>query len=238
MINLVLGNGQIGSSVTNVIAASGKVYVFDKTGGEPPIIQGVDLMHICFPCWDVEEFVKIVETYERKYRPKFTVIWSTVPIGTTKRIENAIHSPIEGRHPKLEESIRLMPRWFGYNTPEAGDYFVDYFDSLDLEIKGIESSDWTEALKLLSTTEYGVNLLFADYKAKVAKAIGMDFARTKEWNTDYNELYENLNQDNRFQKFVLDAPDGKIGGHCVVPNAKLLNDQFPDTLVKLIEEMG
>lgn len=231
MKNLVIGYGEIGQAVGAVIGEHAVINEGDRLS-----TRRVDVMHICFPPSD--DFLPAVFAYIKRYSPKHIVIWSTVPIGTTKVIPNAVHSPVEGRHPKLEESIRLMPRWFGYNTAADGDYFAEYFDMLGLEVKGVENSDCTEALKLLSTTEYGINLAFADYKARVAEAIGMDYQRTKEWNADYNELYENLGMEDRFQKFVLDPPGGIIGGHCVTPNAKLLYQQFPDMLVKLVEDMA
>lgn len=238
MRSLILGEGQIGSSVANVISRDDEVIVFDKKGGEPPIVKAVDILHICFPCWDAETFVLIVEEYIQMYQPMHVLIWATVPIGTTKLIRGAVHSPVEGRHPELSLSIKSMVRWLGVNDAEEGYFFEMYFKKLQMRTRTVQSSNFTEALKLLSTTEYGINLVFADYKAKVAKEIGMEYDLTKEWNRDYNKLYHNIHMSDRFQKFVLDAPGGYIGGHCVVPNAKLLYEQFPDMIVKLVEDMG
>jgi hypothetical protein len=58
----------------------------------------------------------------------------------------------------------------------------------------------------------------------------------KQWNLDYNELYKRLGM-NQFQKFILDAPEGPKGGHCVTPNAKLLYGQYPDEQVKVVGEL-
>lgn len=241
--SLVLGNGQIGQSVTDVVSRGKnktEVIVYDsKDMNEPPILQNVDILHICFPYIQNgkhDDFVESVKYYMQKYQTRHVVIWSTVPIGTTKQIRGAVHSPVEGRHPKLASSIRSMTRWIGYNDSESAQFFTYYFLDLQLIPRPIRNSDFTEALKLLSTTEYGINVEFARYKKKVADELGMDFDLTKQWNRDYNKLYHNLGMD-WAQKFVLDAPNGPKGGHCVTPNARLLYEQFPDELVKIVGEM-
>lgn len=236
MKSIVIGNGQIGKAVTEVINQMDEVVVFDsKHGNEPPIMQGIDIIHICFP-YKEAEFLDEVQAYIVKYKPMHVIIWSTVPIGTTKHIRGAVHSPVEGRHPKLAQSIKSMVRWIGANDVGEGTFFVDYFKKMYLNVKLVSSSGYTEALKLLSTTEYGVNIEFARYKKVVADDIGMPFELTKEWNRDYNKLYHNLDMD-WAHKYVLDAPHGHKGGHCVTPNARLLNSQYPDDLVKIVGEL-
>ena len=61
----------------------------------------------------------------------------------------------------------------------------------------------------------------------VADKIDMDFELLKEFDRDYNKLYHELGE-NWAQRYILDPPEGKIGGHCLVPNAKLLNEQYPN----------
>jgi UDP-glucose 6-dehydrogenase len=237
MKNLIIGFGEIGKAIYQIIG--GDTTVIDaKQGisGYSKDFQAIDVMHVCFPY--SEDFVGDLTNYIHAYQPKHVVVYSTVPIGTVYNIhENIVHSPVEGKHPELEMSIRQMERWIGCNNKEEGFFFVNYFKDLGLHTKLVESTNYTEALKLLSTTEYGINLVFADYKARIAEDIGMPYELTKEWNKEYNKLYRNLGMDDRFKKYVLDAPNGKIGGHCVVPNAEILEDQYPDDLIDLILEM-
>jgi hypothetical protein len=193
-------------------------------------------MHICFPY--SENFIQQVQDYILRYEPFYTAIWSTVPFGTTKKIHRkAIHTPIEGRHPRLAESIKKMTRWIGYNDKASADYFDKYFQDRHLQTRLVKNTDHTEALKLLSTTEYGINLVYADYKARLAEMIGMDYELAKEWNRDYNKLYRELDIVTRFQKFVHDPPNGVIGGHCVTQNAHILLKQFPNIMLDLIIDM-
>jgi hypothetical protein len=56
----------------------------------------------------------------------------------------------------------------------------------------------------------------------------------KEWNQDYNDLYRELDMP-QYQKFILDPPKGQIGGHCIIPNVKLLDKQYPDELLNILK---
>lgn len=236
MISLVVGKGQIGTAVAEIIGRTDKVYTFDLQDKEMPKIKGTDIIHVCFPCDDQEKFVEYVNEYIRIYKPMHVIIWSTVPIGTTKLIRGAVHSPVEGVHPKLSLSIRAMARWIGANDVSEGDFFVRYFKDLFLRPYRVNDSDFTEALKLLSTTEYGVNIEFARYKKQVADELGMPYELTKLWNEDYNRLYRNLGID-WAKKYTLNPPDGPKGGHCVTPNARILQEQYPNDLVKIVGEL-
>lgn len=235
MNNIIVGFGEIGKAVYAVI--QGQTFIVDPpTYPMTPVpFDEVDVLHICFPYAD--DFPKAVLLYIALYKPLHVIIYSTLPIGTTKRIPKAVHSPVEGKHPDLEMSIRLMERWIGYNDHEEGQFFANYFRDLGLKVKMVENTDCTEALKLLSTTEYGINIEFARYKKEVADAIGMDYQLTKTWNENYNRLYKDLGMEKRYQKYVLDAPVGPKGGHCVTPNAQILYGQYPNPLVEIVGEL-
>lgn len=231
MTSLVIGYGEIGKAVGAIVGEHDFL--------DPVILHSTeseyDVIHICFPY--SKGFTTYVSEYIKSYNPKHIAIWSTVPLGTTIRIPGAVHTPVEGKHPDLELSIRYMERWIGYNDKDEGLFFNKYFQDLGLNTRMIRNSDFTEVLKLLSTTEYGINIEFARYKKHVADEIGMDYQLMKDFNTEYNKLYRNLGLDKRFQKYVLDAPDGPKGGHCITPNAQLLNEQFPNEMVKIVGEL-
>lgn len=231
MNSLIIGYGEIGKAVGAIIGDH-KVIDLGMLKPEP---MDVDIMHICFPYTDA--FIEQLKAYIGEWQPKHVVIYSTLPIGTSKKLPGLVHSPVEGKHPELEHSVRTMERWIGYNDKQEGLFFNAYFIGCGLKTKLVENTDCTEALKLLSTTEYGVNIEFARYKQQVADAIGMDYQLTKDWNESYNRLYKDLGMEKRFQKYVLDAPTGPKGGHCVTPNARLLDQQFPNDMVKIVGEL-
>jgi len=228
MTSIIIGYGQIGKAVKEVIGEAG---IVDEGFPEP---EKAHILHICFPY--SKDFIKEVKRYIELCEPEHVIIYSTVPIGTTKQLPFAVHSPVEGKHPALGESIRRMPRWIGANSKFHGDFFKDYFAELGLAVNLLESSDHTEALKLLSTAEYGINIVFADYKNEIAKELDMDYSLMKDWNRDYNQLYQDL-ELLQYQRYVLNPPEGKIGGHCIRENSVLLSEQFPSPFLDLINEM-
>lgn len=236
MKSLIIGRGEIGKAVSQVIGRKDTVISYDVYDGPPRYIKDVDILHICFPFVDGVDFVSQVKEYIAQFKPMHVIIWSTLPIGTTKLVIGAVHSPVEGVHPNLVESIKKMTRWIGANNPGEGEFFANYFRDLQMAAKVVDSSDYTEFVKIRSTAKYGINLVFTDYEASIAKDIGMDFEILKDYDRDYNKLYHNLRMD-WAQRYILDPPGGKIGGHCVVPNAKLLDENYPSELLKMILEM-
>lgn len=235
MSEIIVGFGEIGKAIKEAICPDALVYDINLTQESLPQ-ESYDVLHICFPY--SEGFIEFACEYINTFQPQHIVIWSTMPIGATKQVDSrAVHSFIEGRHPQLTESIRLMPRWIGFNDTTEGNFFAKYFTDKGLIVEKVSNTDHTEALKLLSTTEYGHNLVYADFKKRVADAIGMDFELTKKLNRHYNKLYQDLGLP-QFQKFILDPPNGVINGHCIRPNAALLNSQYPDILVERISNMG
>lgn len=231
MNHLIVGFGEIGKAVKEVIG--GEVFIHDVKHHNYRISNVIDVMHVCFPYSDT--FVQDVEDYITRHEPAHVVIYSTLPIGTTRQISGAVHSPIEGRHPDLDLSIRAMTRWLGANDIEEEAFFVEFFEDIGLEVHPVGNSDFTEFLKLRSTSKYGINIIWTAYEKTVADKIGMDFELIRQFDRNYNDLYKELGLDD-YQRYILDPPKGPIGGHCVVPNAELLNEQYPSNMLDMIKE--
>ncbi len=239
MNHLIIGYGEIGQAIDEVISAQPGATVtvcdfeYDLSVDD---FYDVDVMHICFPYDD--GFVIAVKQYIEIHSPSHVIIYSTLPIGTTEDIGHSmVHSPIEGKHPDLALSIQTMDRWIASKDFAELEFFTKMFLSLDIKTKIIGDPSYTEALKLLSTTEYGLNIEFARYKKHVADSIGMDYDLVKQWNQTYNKLYKDLGLGNKFHRYVLDPPEGPKGGHCVTPNALLLDKQYPNDMVKIVGEL-
>lgn len=233
-MNLVVGAGEIGTALHKVLRDHrAKAHLRDIA--EPEFKDKIDVLHIAIPY--SERFVKQVSDYIEQYSPMLTIIYSTLPIGISESIgKHIVHSPIEGRHPKLAESIETMTRWIGAEDPVALEMAVQFWSQYLPKVRTVKSSAFTEFLKLRSTAKYGVNLVWTDYEKKLADLIGLDFSAVKMFDSDYNELYKKLGLD-QYQRYILDPPEGVIGGHCIVPNAELLNKQYPNELLKEIIAM-
>ena len=88
---LVIGLGEVGRPLFELLKESGKfeVYGFDidanktREFGQTKFPESVNVMHICIPCINAEEFVESVAEYIDRFKPKLAIINSTVTPGTT-----------------------------------------------------------------------------------------------------------------------------------------------------------
>ena len=231
MRSLIIGRGEVGTALAAVIPDS---ETYDITDDAMPNYD-TDVLHIAMPYF--EGFVEEVERYMEIYKPQLVIVYSSVPIGTCESISmSVVHSPIEGVHPHLAQSIRHHVRWIGCADEDANLMAAElWMDIVEFGVQPVKSSRYTEFLKLRSTAKYGINLAFTDYEADVAKFLGMKFDLVKRFDQDYNALYLDLGMP-QYQRYILNPPNGKIGGHCVVPNAELLDRDYSSPLLKLIKE--
>ncbi len=231
--NLIVGAGEVGTALYNVLKDHDQTWVRDK---EFRPFEEVEVLHICFPY--SSRFISQVEDYIEAYAPELVIIYSTVPVGTCESINfDIVHSPVEGLHGNLEESFHMFTRWLGAEDEDALDQASRFWYRFTREVATCKSSRYTEFLKLRSTAKYGVNIVWADYEKKAADEIGMHYDMVKEYDSGYNKLYRDLGLF-KYQRYILDPPDGFIGGHCIRPNAKILDNQFPSPLLKAIKRMN
>ena len=88
---ILSGMGEIGSAVKEVFGEYHDIYPYDTKGGYDLPKGHFDILLVCFP-WQ-ENFVEIVNAYRNLHHIKATIIFSTVPIGTTRQIPDAVHCP-------------------------------------------------------------------------------------------------------------------------------------------------
>ncbi len=225
---LLLGFGEIGSSVHQVLFKHHEILIHDP--GKEHIVEspeGVILLLVAIPY--TEKFESIVQEWQKITNPQGTLIFSTVPIGTCSKLK-ACHFPIEGKHPNIARDIIMnQNHWLGgYNA-----YIVQFLNQAKLSFWQLEKPEYTEFLKLRSTAYYGVCIEFARYSKEVADKIGLDENSIHRYDAGYNILVQERG-DLRFIRPILIAPAGNIGGHCVVSNAKILDKQFPSEFLKMI----
>jgi hypothetical protein len=226
MKNLVIGYGEVGQAISRVLNTND---VIDKNSGiylkNGP--QEFDTMHICFP-YTAGEFEKEVTAYQNTFRPKITIIHSSVPLGTSDKL-NAVHSPIRGVHPHLEKGIRTFVKYFGgFKAHEAAAIFAEK----GIETRVIRDARTTEASKLWDTTQYGIMILLEKEIYKFCRDNGLDFEVVyASFNETYNEGYRELGMG-YVNRPALMHKDGKIGGHCVVENAALLDTDLARLIIE------
>ena len=225
---LVVGVGEIGKPLLEIIGEQYEAYALDiKPAGEIP---PCDIMHLCFPFVGTgDDFVKEAVQYIGKYRPSLTIVNSTVAPGTTRRIATesktvVVNSPVRGKHARMKEELRQYVKFIGAMNPEDGRRAAEHFTRLGMRTKTLTSPEASELAKLTETTYFGVLIAWAQEVERYCK----------QYCASYDEVvsfYEEI----KFFPPVKYTP-GFIGGHCVMPNIKILKSLFKSDILAAVEK--
>ena len=233
---LVIGLGEIGSALCQLIEESGKHKLFKKDVEEIEIKDKIGIVHICIPY--IDNFADIVANYDKKYNPGLIIINSTVRQGTTEGIykrtkKSIVHSPVRGKHPKIKEGLLLFVKFIGPINKEAGEAAKEHFQSLGIKTEVMKSPVETELGKLFDTTYYGLCIAYHQEMERICKKFNADFKQTV---TRFNETYNDgckLINPNVVRPVLY---PGFIGGHCVMPNIAILKKNIKSDFLDAIEK--
>jgi hypothetical protein len=229
----ILGYGEIGKSIGKCLENKGLKFGY-KDLKETKGPEKCDILHVCIPF--SEEFAREVCLEVQSSGARVVIIHSTVRPGITHAIQwnlcnedgkiryekiEVVHSPVIGVHPNLYEGLMTFKKWVGYDHPATK--AISHLCDLGLQVYPVEGTKITEILKLLCTTYYGMCIAFTWDAKKFLTLNGIDFDFFAEWNRNYNEGYQKLGMDH-VTRPILKADDKVIGGHCVIPNSKILRD--------------
>lgn len=234
----ILGYGEVGKAVASFYE---KPYIHDINGPSFPENVHFDILHVCIPFTDPTNFQATVKFAIMKWcEGGLVIIHSTVPVGTTEEIQHhhimTVHSPVRGVHPNLAEGLRTFPKYIGADDAIAGATAAAHYDKIGIVPFVVHGSRTSELAKLLDTTYYGLAIAFHAYAARLSREqrVNFDMVMTQ-WNQTYNAGYVELGKGNVVRPVLFAPPDGRIGGHCVIPNAQLLEQQFgPDAILDSI----
>jgi len=238
---LIIGLGEVGRALFELFKESRKfdVFGFDlnkekRKNSKKKLPETVDVMHICYPCYDQETFILTTIEYINKINPELTIIESTVPPGTTEKIyegakKQVVHSPIRGMHRTVEDmkqDILFWSKYVGGITSNATEAAQQHFEKIGLKVKILKRSVETELAKLFETT----------YRAWMISCFQEMHRISKYFEADFDEVIDLLEDIHRvrFNK-PLHFP-GVIGGHCLIPNVKLLLSVYDSKFLQVILE--
>jgi len=226
---LLIGYGEVGEGISEAWMDYHDIIIHDPDKGFYGIGAAIDseVLLVAIP-WS-DKFTETIDKYKSEFEKSPTVIvFSSVPIGTCRQIP-AIHSPIEGDHTNMVRSIQSHKRYMGGYSETA----YNFFREANCDVVCLGRPEHTEFLKLRSTTIYGVNIEMARYSKAIADELELSYWNIKDYDEEYNRLVRETDRSDK-QRYILDAPEGRIGGHCVIPNAKLLQKDYPNELVEYI----
>lgn len=223
---LVIGLGEVGKPLFEVISDH-----FDVVGVD---IQPVDfndeceIMHICFP-FQVPGFIDQCVEYIDKYRPKLTVINSTVSPGTTRSVYQKAgtaiaYSPVRGKHIVMKQEILHYFKFIGGIDPESSQKASDHFQAVGMKTKVLSSPESAELAKLTETTYFGVLIAWAQELERYCDQLSVNY-------DEVSSIFEEIAYLPPVKYFP-----GIIGGHCVMPNITILKESFKSDLLDAIEK--
>jgi UDP-N-acetyl-D-mannosaminuronate dehydrogenase len=234
----ILGCGEVGLSLKALYDCK-KFDVFVKDKNDSVVLECLDVLNVCIPY--TNEFENIVSNYIKQTNAELTIIHTTLPVGTTTNIDNSlnfeyniVHSPVRGNHPDLTKSLTTFIKYIASPSPKAIKLAASHLRELDVNVSSCNAYEKTELAKLLCTTYYGLCIAWHNEIKKACDKFNVDVEFIQKWNASYNNGYAALGLT-KFTRPVLTPPENdKIGGHCVVPNAELLDTLIDSDLIKEI----
>ena len=242
---LIVGLGEIGHTLFSIYSEKKdafEVYGIDIDGAKMHALRQekskipytIDTLQVAFPCGTPEKFVDIIADYVAQYKPKLTIINSTVPPGTTQKVADkcnckVVHSPARGVHITAEHMVWEMKRWpkyVGGVTTEAAELAKAHFELLGLHVKLLKGSRETELAKVFETTYRACMISCFQEMHRIARVFGADFDETVDFLEDTHR--QRLDRPIMFPGF--------IGGHCLIPNTELLLKYYDSKMLRFILE--
>jgi len=231
----ILGLGEVGNAIKKLCIQKHKVFV--RTLDSDQIKNNkIDVLHICIPYTD--QFEKIIAGAIKQINPVLIIINSTVKPGTTQSLYKKtkallVHAPIIGDHPHLYKYLKVFTKPLGAVNTKAYKLAQKHFSDLGVKTIRFNSPLESELAKIMSTTYYAWNILFEKYLHQLSKKHKANFNQVyTKWNKIYNAGYKKT-KPNVIRPILKHFP-GPIGGHCLIPNVKILDKWLKDNFTKFI----
>ena len=210
---LVIGLGEVGSALSQVLRRTGRVLEHDIERRE--FDEPIGVMHLCIPFTRSADFVTAALSYIQRFKPQLTIINSTVVPGTSRaiaeRAKTAIaYSPVRGKHIRMAEDLLKYRKFVAASDEDTAIRASEHFRSAGMTTQRISRLETLELAKLAETTYFGVLIAFAQELNRYADRVEGDYAEA----LDFFEEVEFLPNAKYYPGF--------IGGHCVIPNIEIM----------------
>jgi len=228
--NIVAGLGEIGNPILKLLSKSGIVLGFDinsKLVNQKEFQKyekyDVKFLHICIPF--TKRFNSNVLSLIKKFNPSILVIHSTISPYTTKTLQNklpipVIYSSTRGVHKRMLSDLQKYTKFYALekNAPKK-QWSSSEFSKL-MKKSGVRTKQFSDPITLelakivVDTSYYGWLINYAQISNLIAK----------KHNVNYDEMWSFADE---IQKYLGNRPKmfpGFIGGHCVIPNLSLINE--------------
>jgi len=229
--NIVAGLGEIGYPIFKLLQKSTLTIGYDvneKLMNTKEFLKHESLqtsfLHICIPF--NPNFEKNIIDLTKKFLPECIVIHSTVSPQTTKNLQNKLSIPViysatRGIHKRMLSDLKKYTKFYALekNAPKkqwASSEYSKLMKKCGVRTKKLSDPITLELAKIVvDTSYYGWLINYAQISNMIAKKHGVDF----------DEMWSFADE---IQKYLGNRPKmfpGFIGGHCVIPNLSLINEE-------------
>ena len=237
--NVVAGMGEIGRPIQKLISKGELTVGFDinkKLMDVNKFQKNIDVptktLHVCIPF--TNNFRRNVITLCGKFSPKCLVIHSTLQPYTTKKIQSkltipVIFSPTRGVHKRMLYDLKRYTKFFAIEPDAPKKTWAITMYAKSMKKCGVKAQKMSDPITLelakiiCDTSYYGWLINYAQLSKMIATENHVDYDEM--W-TFSDEIHKHLG--NRPKMYP-----GIIGGHCVIPNLDLIQNQTLDFIKKL-----
>lgn len=238
--DIVAGLGEIGQPILQLISKTRAVIgydidekLIDKNKLKKYENLETSFLHVCIPF--NRNFISNVISLYKKFKPSGIVIHSTINPGTTRNLQSALPIPViysatRGVHKRMLYDLKRYTKFFAVekNVPKSKLIATEY--SKLMKKCGVKTKQMSTPLTLelakivVDTSYYGWLINYAQLSNMIAIKHGVS----------YDEMWSFADE---IHKYLGNRPKmfpGFIGGHCVIPNLSLINDDA----LNLIQEIN
>lgn len=222
---MVIGLGEIGKPLLDVLSMHYKTIGVDiAPPAEPP--GEIDVMHVCYP-FKINDFIGETARYIQRFKPRLTVIHSTVAVGTTRAVAGrtgatVVNSPVRGKHTRMAADLLHYDKFVGGVDTTSAESVARHFESAGMKTRILSSPEATELAKLTETTYFGLIIAWAQEVERYCDQLGQNY-------DEVVSIYDEVSFFPRVKYFP-----GVIGGHCVMSNIEILSATIHSDLLKAI----
>ena len=239
--DVVVGLGEIGMPILKLLSKKENAIGYDldkKLMNQKKFNKLKDLktrfLHIAIPV--TSTFNSNILNLHDKFIPECIVIHSTVSPGTTELLQKKLKIPIifsatRGVHKRMLKDLQRYTKFFAISktAPKKEWAIIQYNKSMKkcgIKTQRMSKPETLELAKILCDTSYlGWLINYAQLTNMIAIQHNVDYDEMWKFSDEIHEIL-----GNRPKMFP-----GFIGGHCVIPNLDLMQNQTLD-LIKNINQ--
>ena len=235
--DVVIGLGEIGLPIYKIISKHFPVEGIDINSilnKEKPSLTNHDIafVHFCIPF--SKNFYNIIKKYEKKFQPEAIVIHSTISPKTTEKLQKLIKCPViysatRGVHKRMLRDLKRYTKFYSvYNSVSKSNHVSKMYEQrmkkCGIKTKKLSNPLTLELAKIVVDTSYYGWLI--NY-AQISKII------SDKYDVDYDEMWSFSDEIHKFLKNRPKMFPGFIGGHCVIPNLELIDNELLNQIDKI-----